>query len=306
MRIQYVILLLLFAFLAGVAIVLGSMVYLLAPANAPSNTSASHPASPINESYYTTTTIAAPTNNTGTPQNQTTSSFNLTTQTSTTTTNQPPPSTSTTNDETLGQPLRIEISGDPLYRGDDVRITVVAGNKFVSGAQVTVDGTPIEATDDQGETILSDAAGGNHTITAEKTGHASASTTISVYPIQYGLSPAVKVHRTEAERQELIKEGKVVFIFYDRPNCPNCMRMKPWAAAIAARNRDCVAYELLSIINDAPRDEVKQLYPDQSTVDTPVLVFEGPQGRYVSDGFMPQSAMENRVSSVSGGRCLVV
>lgn len=144
---------------------------------------------------------------------------------------------------------------------------------------------------------------GNHTLKAEKEGYNTAYINFTVDPLPYTISNAVKTQRTPEERQALIAEGKVVFRFYDEPNCVNCLRMKPWAGAIANLNRDCISYELLNLVHDGPREEIKELFPDQLNVVTPVLIVEGPRGYYTSLGFLPKSEIEKRVQSVSDERC---
>ena len=184
-----------------------------------------------------------------------------------------------------------------------MNVVVTAGGDAVRDATILLNAAEHATTDSDGQAVLYSMDDGNHTLEARKQGYESASSSFTVDPLPYLFSDAVKTQRTPEERMQRISEGKVVFVFYDTPNCPNCLRMKPWAGAIANVNRECAAYELLNLINEGPREEVKEMFPDQTSVVTPVLVIEGPAGRYVSKGLLPKIEMERRIQSVSDGRC---
>ncbi|MFH1788805.1 MAG: hypothetical protein ABH834_05455 [Candidatus Altiarchaeota archaeon] len=209
---------------------------------------------------------------------------------------------------TISAPRKLEIilSEMEVYKNDDLTITVASQGSPVAGVLLTVNGSGEYLTDSDGVAFIQYLDGGEYDVVARKEGFVEDAASFTVGSLRYGLSPAVKEQRTPDERRALIWDGKVVFIFYDRPNCPNCLRMKPWASDIVEQNRDCVAYELLRIIYDGPRDELKELFPDQTFVDTPVLVFDGPAGRSVSEGFASKQAMEARLMAASDGRCSII
>lgn len=213
---------------------------------------------------------------------------------------------STTTTSIPDKYLEIVLSETELYRKDDVTVTVLARDLPVSGVTLTVDGVEEFVTDSRGEAVIYDLGGGDHVITGWKDGFLSETVSFSVDPVRFGLSSAVKKQSSVEERAALKQEGKVVLLFYDRPNCPNCLRMKPWVADIVEMNRDCVSYELLRIIYDGPRNELKLLFPDQTFVDTPVVVVDGPAGRSVSEGFSSRQALIGRVRAASDGRCRIV
>ncbi|MFH1835556.1 MAG: hypothetical protein ABH851_05160 [Methanobacteriota archaeon] len=201
--------------------------------------------------------------------------------------------------------LSILLPEGAFYLDDDVEIIVYAQEIPVSGASVYMDGSGGYLTDDSGLAVFNSVSGGDHEITAEKEGYGSAMHIFNVYPLRFGLSPAVKLRQTTGEREAAIGEGKVVFRFYDRPNCAFCMRMRPWAADIVGENRDCVSYELLSILDAGNLDEVKDLFPDSNFAETPVIVIEGPSGRFVSEGLLSKNELLDRIKSASDGRCRI-
>ena len=201
--------------------------------------------------------------------------------------------------------LAIILPEEAFYKNDDVVVSVVSGGDPVSGVGLVVDSGDRYSTDGEGRVVLYSLGGGEHVISVEGDGYAPTTVNLSVSPLGFAYSSEVKVQRTPGERAASIAGGKVVFRFYDRPNCPNCLRMKPWVADIVERNRDCIRYELLRIIYEGPRDELRELLPDQTLVDTPVLVIEGPSGGYVSSGFLSKDSILERVRAAAGGRCAI-
>ena len=266
-------------------LLLGLAVYMTAPEK-PEVRNASSTTTTTTQTTTSTTSSATTTSTTGEPAYE-----HSATSTSGTTTTQ------------KEKRLSVDLSEGKFYKNDVVRIRVTLGVEPVGGAQVTIDGGNMQTTNQDGIVDILRIDDGNHTIKAAIEGYEEANVSISVNPLPYALSADVKTQRTPEERSRYIAEGKVVFRFYDTPNCVNCLRMKPWAAAIANANRNCVKYELLNLIHDGPREEIKAIFPDQSNVATPVVIIDGPRGHYRTAGFMPKGEMEDRVKSSTDGRC---
>jgi len=288
MRSEYILIGLILLTLACITALLSAAVYFLAPSGETQPTS-----------RVTTTKTVTTTEKTTKPQSN---------ATSTTSSSQPTTTTQTTTTleavEETGE-LEINTTAKKYYKNDDLTVLVTSRGERVEEATVTVDGTEQQATNSQGEATFYALEGGEHEIKAEKNGYNTSHATINVSIYSYPYSEDVRIQRTPAERRSLIDQGKVVFRFYDSPSCAYCRIMKPWAAEIVNRNRECIAYELLVLYYDGPREEVRELFEDEESVSTPVIVIEGLGGRYVSSGPLSKTELEDMIFEASSQRCVI-
>jgi hypothetical protein len=201
--------------------------------------------------------------------------------------------------------LELTLDGDVFYRTDDVKVVVYSEGVPAGGIDVVLDGNAVYRTDYGGSFVITGVGGGVHSLLAVEEGFENASLAFSVRNTTYVNSPEVRTQRTPEERSRLVSEGKTVIVFYDLPNCANCVVMRPWLADIANRNRKCVRYELLNTLNEGPRAELKELIRGSSSVSTPVILVEGPSGRYLTWGYHPKHEVEEMITDASGGGCQV-
>jgi hypothetical protein len=199
--------------------------------------------------------------------------------------------------------LAIHLPESNLYRRDDIIVKISSASEPAGGVLVSLDDKTDYLTDEEGEITLSSIEGGRHALKAVKEGYETAYINFSVYNTTYAYSSEVRIQHTPEERSRYISEGKVVFIFYDLPNCANCIVMRPWLADIVNKNRDCIEYEWLNIIHEGPKAELRELLEDQTSVSTPVLLVQGPGGMYVSSGYRTRAAVEEKLREASDWRC---
>lgn len=192
-----------------------------------------------------------------------------------------------------------------MYKNEDVAIRVLSDGLPVADATIILDGELKETTPENGCIVFYGLHGGSHSIGTSKDGYESASAVIAVRNISYAASGEVKIQHTPEERAQSIAEGKVVLIFYDLPNCPNCVVMRPDVADIVNKNRACISYELLNIYNEGPKDELHDLMSGsgQSSVATPVIVIEGARSRYIFTGYHSKTEIEEKLFELSSERC---
>ncbi|MFH1126047.1 MAG: hypothetical protein V1703_02885 [Candidatus Altiarchaeota archaeon] len=199
--------------------------------------------------------------------------------------------------------LLVQVPEVGLYKNDNVEVTVSSDGEAISDVHVMLDDSMKYKTDDMGVVTIYSISGGTHFLSVYKEGYSTALVNFSVYPTTYANSPEVKAQRTPEERKLAVSEGKVVLIFYDLPNCPNCVVMKQWVADIVNKNRECISYELLNIYYKEPKDELRELLSGQSDVSTPVIVVDGPEGGFMSTGFASKTSIEKKLAEAAGGSC---
>lgn len=184
-----------------------------------------------------------------------------------------------------------------LYAGDTLLIAFNPKEGWKK-VKVLLDGTMLgESTGDR-VFLVEDLTGGEHEINVERNG-ISIKTVISVWQTRYGLSRDVRTLLTEEERRMVIHEGGASLRFYDIPNCANCIVMRPKVAGLAEKFRHCISYELVSLWKPSVREDLKRDFPDQSKVVTPVIVIEGPDGRFNYMGIVPPEKLEENIRTVA-------
>jgi thiol-disulfide isomerase/thioredoxin len=294
MRTEYLIIGVLLALIACLALLLAGVVYFFAPLG---NATESVDRSTTTSIGTTTTTTITESSTTTTRKATSTKPTSISTVHTT--------STTTTTTTTLGT-MVIQIPDEKIYKNDDVKIEVLSGGNPVPEVTITMDNENYYTTDAQGEVIIYSLTGGNHTIRAGKEGYKNAYINFTVDKTSYAFSSEVRKQKTEQERSRQIAKGKVVLIFYDLPNCVNCMRMKPWVADIVNENRDCISYELLNIYNEGPKEELIGLITDKEiTVPTPIIVIQNSDTKYVSTGYRTKAAIKDKIMDAANGVCMI-
>lgn len=293
MRLEYVLILVSLAFVFSLAFLLVGLVYLYGPldsrpAERASSTAVQATSTFLRASTVRTTALSAAKTTTNTVEKTTTTT-----------------STTTTTMAASLAGLELTLDGDVFYRADDVKVVAYSEGVPAGGVDVVLDGNATYRTDEGGSFVITGVAGGVHSLLAVEEGFVNASLVFSVRNTSYVNSPEVRTQRTSEERSRLVSEGKTVIVFFDLPNCANCERMRPWLADIANRNRDCIRYELLNTLNEGPRAELKELIRGKSSVSTPVILIEGPSGRYLIWGYHPKHEVEEMIMDASGGGCQV-
>jgi hypothetical protein len=298
MRSEYLVIALLIALIGLAAALLLVAVYVSTP-HGPA------PGNQITETIKTTTPSTTSTTTRQTPSTTTrkastsgASSLEMTTTVSTTTT--------TTTTLILPQ-LTLEIPDTTVFKNEDVTIRVLSDGSPVADATIILDGELKETSGTDGRTVLYALRSGNHTIDALKDGYQNASVNITVQTVSYAASSEIRIQHTPDERAQAIAEGKVVLIFYDSPNCPNCALMRPMVADIVNNNRQCISYELLNLYNQGPSNELHDLMEgfNKTTVATPVIVIEGDSGKIILTGFHYKTDIEDRLIQAESERCQI-
>src|SRR3989338_1355728 len=117
------------------------------------------------------------------------------------------------------------------------------------------------------------------------------------------MSSDVRRVLTESERQNIIADGMVNMRFYERPNCSKCIIMMPRMSEVAGKYRKCLVYELISLWPPGGREDLKKQFPDYTSIDTPVIMINGPNRRYQFIGeVIPTSELIEMVKD-AGASC---
>lgn len=184
-----------------------------------------------------------------------------------------------------------------LYTGDDLQV-YVNSTGGLNDVKIFIDDEPAGDSIGEGLFILTDLDERDHKITVDGGGN-SVEIDLAVWRTRYGLSLDVRNLLSEEERREVINDGKANLRFYDIPNCPNCIVMRPKVASIVEEYRECVAYELISLWKPGGREDLKKYFPDQVKMVTPIIMVDGVNGRFSYMGIVPPETLIRNILKVA-------